>query len=233
MQFLGMSFNGRGKDTYKTLEVLGPEHEFSIVNNELKALPIVDKIMKDFHGRIVNFVEQPHFTFGKELQLHVIEIKPNSPFTSPVDFEETMQEAVVTMHDFLQCKYHADLLGTGMHPLLQLEETSVWPHRHRQIYEAYSKVFNLKRHGWLNIQSFQLNLPYANEKSGVLLHNLLAQICAYLPAITASSPVYEGKFGKNVDNRLHFSKRLAGNIHRFGGQFDHANSESSRLIHLL
>ena len=204
MQFLGMSFNGRGKDTYKTLEVLGPEHEFSIVNNELKALPIVDKIMKDFHGRIVNFVEQPHFTFGKELQLHVMEIKPNSPFTSPVDFEETMQEAVMTMHDFLQRKYRANLLGTGMHPLLKLEETAVWPHRHRQIYEAYSKVFSLKRHGWLNIQSFQLNLPYASEKSGVLLHNLLAQICAYLPAITASSPVYEGKFGENVDNRLHF-----------------------------
>ena len=184
--------------------MLGPEHEFSIVNNELKAQPIVDKIMKDFHGRIVNFVQLPNFTFGKELQLHVMEVKPNAPFESPVDFEVTMQEAVLTMEDFLQRKYHAHLLGTGMHPLLRLEETGIWPHRHRQIYQAYSKIFNLKRHGWLNIQSFQLNLPYSNEANGVTLHNILAYVCAYLPAIAASSPVYEGALGKNVDNRLHF-----------------------------
>jgi len=94
-----------------------------------------------------------------------------------------------------------------MHPLLKLEETGVWPHRHRKIYEAYSRIFNLKRHGWLNIQSFQLNLPYKNETDGVLLHNLLVEVCAFLPAITASSPIYEGEFGDSVDNRLRFYER--------------------------
>ncbi len=184
--------------------MFGPEHEYSIVNNELKAMPIADKIMKDFHGRIVNSVELPGFTFAKELQLHVMEIKPNQPFKLPLDFEETMQEAVITMNDFLQRKYKANLLGTGMHPLLKLEETGVWPHRHRKIYQAYSKMFNLKRHGWLNIQSYQLNLPYANEDDGIAMHNMLANILAYLPAVAASSPIFEGKLGKDVDNRLRF-----------------------------
>jgi len=196
--------NERGTTTYKPLEVLGPEHEFSIVNEELKALPIMDKVIKDFHGRIVNFVEEPNFTFGKELQMHVMELKPNTPFKSPEEFDETMHEAVLSLLNFLKRKYHAFLLGTGMHPLMRLEETGVWSHRHRQIYEAYSKVFNLKRHGWLNIQSFQLNLPYSKEANGILLHNLLANICAYLPAISASSPIYEGRVGENVDNRLYF-----------------------------
>lgn len=164
----------------------------------------MDKVIKDFHGRIVNFVEQPHFTFGKELQLHVMEIKPNMPFRSPENFEETMQEAVLTLTGFLECKYKAHLLGTGMHPLLKLKETGVWPHRHKKIYDAYSKVFNLNQHGWLNIQSFQLNIPYSNQESAILMHNMLAEICAYLSAISASSPVFEGKFGENVDNRLCF-----------------------------
>ncbi len=184
--------------------MLGPEHEFSIVNEELKVLPIVDKIIKDFHGRIVNFVEQPDFTFGKELQLHVMEMKPNEPFKSPTDFEEIMHNAVLTITDFLERKYKANLLGTGMHPLLRLEDTGVWPHRHKQIYQVYSKVFNLKQHGWLNIQSFQLNLPYFSEKEAVLVHNLLAEVCAYLPAVCASSPIYEGQLGEHVDNRLRF-----------------------------
>jgi gamma-glutamyl:cysteine ligase YbdK (ATP-grasp superfamily) len=191
-------------NTYRPLEVLGPEHEFSIVDEQLKALPIVDKLIKDFHGRIVNFVEQPTFTFGKELQMHVMELKPNEPFRSPKAFEETMQKAVSTLLDFLERKYKAGLLGTGMHPLLRLGDTGIWPHRHRQIYQAMSKIFNLKQHGWLNIQSFQLNLPYSNEKDAIPLNNMLAVLCAYLPAIAASSPIYEGKFGENIDNRLQF-----------------------------
>lgn len=136
--------------------------------------------------------------------MHVMEIKPNAPFQSPEIFEETMQEAVLNLTDFLESKYKAHLLGTGMHPLLKLEETGVWPHRHRKIYQAYSEVFDLNRHGWLNIQSFQLNIPYSNEKSAIFLHNMLAEICAYLPAISASSPIYEGKLGEHVDNRLLF-----------------------------
>lgn len=167
-------------------------------------MPIVDKIIKDFRGRIVNFVEQPNFTFGKELQLHVMEIKPNEPFKSPVEFEENMHKAVLAIADFLERKYKASLLGTGMHPLLKLKDTGIWPHRHKQIYQAYSKVFNLKQHGWLNIQSFQLNLPYSSEKDAVLVHNLLAEICTYLPAICASSPLFEGHLGNYVDTRLHF-----------------------------
>ena len=185
---------------------MGPEHEFSVVNEELAPLPIVDLVIRDFCGRVVNFVEQPGFTFGKELQLHVMEVKAKEPFNSPQLFEEAMQNAVTKLLDFLETKYRAHLLGTGMHPLLRLEETRVWPHRHKKIYKEYGKIFNLKQHGWLNIQSLHLNLPYSNEAEGVRLHNLLMGLCTYMPAISASSPVYEGAFGSNVDNRLFFYK---------------------------
>jgi gamma-glutamyl:cysteine ligase YbdK (ATP-grasp superfamily) len=36
------------------------------------------------------------------------------------------------------------------------------------------------------------------------MHNLLAEICTYLPAVAASSPIYEGKIGGLTDCRLHF-----------------------------
>ncbi len=150
-------------------------------------------------------MEQKGFTFGKELQLHVMELKANSPFKSPQLFEETMQKGVETVSSALD-KCDASLLGTGMHPLLKLDQTAVWSHRHRKIYEEYAKIFNLKQHGWLNIQSFHLNLPYSNEEDAVEQHNQLAGLCAYLPAIAASSPIYEGAEGPYVDNRLWFYK---------------------------
>ena len=96
-------------------------------------MPISDKIIKDYCGKTINFVELPAFTFGKELQLHVMELKSNLPFKSPIQFEETMQNAVSTLGQIVQ-KNGAVLLGTGMHPLMQLKETAIWPHYHKKIY---------------------------------------------------------------------------------------------------
>jgi gamma-glutamyl:cysteine ligase YbdK (ATP-grasp superfamily) len=185
--------------------VLGPEHEYSLVNKDLKPLPISDKIIKDYCGKIINFIELPFFTFGKEMQLHVMEIKANQPFESPFEFEETMQNAVSTLSQIVQ-KYGAMLLGTGMHPLLKLAGTGIWPHYHRKIYQQYGKIFDLNQHGWLNIQSFHLNLPFQKEADAIQTHNQLTNLCAYLPAISASSPIYEGKSGSDIDNRLQFYK---------------------------
>ena len=145
----------------------------------------------------------PKFTFGKELQMHVMEIKANQPFKSPGEFEETMQNAVITLNQIVN-KHGAMLLGTGMHPLLKLQDTNVWPHYHKKIYRQYGKIFNLNQHGWLNIQSFHLNLPYQKETDAIQIHNQLANLCAYLPAIAASSPIFEGKEGPDIDNRLEF-----------------------------
>lgn len=192
---------------YGTLEVLGPEHEFSVIDEKLTPLPIVDRVMRDVHGRIVNCASLGACSFGKELQSHVAEFKANRPFTSPIMFEQTMQSTIETILDILDKRYKARLLGSGMHPLLKLADAKIWSHRDRGIYVALSKIFNMKQHGWLNIQSFQLNLPYKNEAEAVGLYNALTNILPYLPAVAASSPIYESKIGNYVDNRLFFYLR--------------------------
>ncbi len=191
---------------YNPLQVMGPEHELALVDQNLRAMPISDQVIKAYSGKTQNFVELPGFTFGKEMQTHVLEVKANRPFESPVEFEETIQSAVVTLSDFLLKKFGARLLGTGMHPTMRLSETGVWRHHHKRIYEEYGKIFNLNQHGWLNIQSFHLNLPYHKEADAVRQHNLLANVIPYLPAIAASSPIFEDAFGSNLDNRLTFYK---------------------------
>ena len=202
---------------YGLMKVLGPEHEFSIVNEELKPLPIVDKVIKDFSGNTVDFVHTPRFIFGKENSLQTLEIKARKPFKTPELFEETMQFAVSTLLEFLNRKYGAHLLGTGMHPLLKPEDTGIWPHSNQDIIEEYKRIFNLKSLSWLNIQSFQLNLPYFNEKNAINLYNTLAYLCAYLPAISASSPICEGQLGPNIDNRLYYYKMMMQEIPSVAG----------------
>lgn len=167
-------------------------------------MPIVDTVIKELNGRVVNCIRFKSFSFGKELQSHVAEFKANRPFCSPKVFEENMQRAILEISEFLERKHDARLLGTGMHPLLRLEEAKVWSHRDRKIYEALSRIFNFYQHSWLNIQAFQLNLSYGNEKEAIQLHNALANLLPYVPAISASSPVYESKIREYADSRLHF-----------------------------
>jgi gamma-glutamyl:cysteine ligase YbdK (ATP-grasp superfamily) len=134
----------------------------------------------------------------------VAEFKANRPFVSPVVFEETMQKTVESILGILESRYNARLLGSGMHPFLRLSDAKMWSHRDRGIYAAMNRIFNLSQHGWLNIQSFQLNLPYKNESEAMRLHSALSNILPYLPAIAASSPIYESRKGAYIDNRLHF-----------------------------
>lgn len=190
---------------FRTLERLGPEHEFSIVDENLRPQPIVDKIIKQLAGRIKNNVTLSNIIFGKELQAHVAEFKGAAPFASPSAFEETMYHGVIEILQILD-RFGVQLLGLGMHPTLSLSEAKVWSHRDRGIYAALDKVFGLRQHGWLNIQSFQLNLSYFNEAEAVRAYNILANILPYLPAISASSPIYDSKFGEYEDNRLYFYK---------------------------
>ena len=177
-----------------------------MVTEELKPLPISDQVIKDYNGKIVDCVYLRKFAFGKETPLHQIELKAKKPFKSPVLFEENMQEGVIFLSELLSKKYNAYLLGTGMHPTIQRNDTSYWPHGDQNNYNDFKKLFDFKRQGWFNTQSFHLNLPYSTQKEAVILYNTLSHLCAYLPAISASSPIIEGKVQANVDNRLHHYK---------------------------
>ncbi len=207
----------KGNQDYQTLEVLGPEHEYSVINELLHPIPIVDQIIKKMCGRVTNTVDFSDFAFSKELQLHVAELKGTKPFRSPSLFEETMYRSVLEIASVLD-NFKAKLLGLGMHPTLTLDKARIWKYDDREIYEAYDKIFGLMQHGWLNIQSYQLNLPYLNEKEAVKLYNAIINILPYLPAISASSPIYESKFGEFVDNRLHFYRMNQKKVPSISGE---------------
>ncbi|MCS7130605.1 MAG: glutamate-cysteine ligase family protein [Archaeoglobaceae archaeon] len=180
--------------------MIGPEHEFSINDENFNALPISDRIIKKIAGRVVNEVKLGKIFVGKELQKHVIELRADEPFENLSAFEETMQSGLEELLSFLD-KYR--LLGLGMHPFLKLNEAKVWDHRDRRLYEAYDRIFNLRQHGWLNIQSFQLNLSFSDEREAIEMHDKLRILLPYLTAIASASPFCEGK-QSFVDTRVHF-----------------------------
>jgi gamma-glutamyl:cysteine ligase YbdK (ATP-grasp superfamily) len=137
---------------------------------------------------------------SKELQKNVIEIVPAMPHTSVADMEAVLYDGMRRFHLATGSRY--TLLGLGMHPLLTLDQTSVWDHEDREIYEVYDRLFDLRQHGWLNIQALQVNVHYANEGKMVSMFNRLRALTPYLVALTASSPFVEGRATGRMDNRL-------------------------------
>ena len=97
-------------------------------------------------------------------------------------------------------RYH--LLGLGMHPTLTPDRAVVWDHDEGEYYQTYDRLFNIRQHGWLNIQALQVNLSYAGEKDLLMQYNRIRTLLPYLVALSASSPMVEGSLTGAMDNRL-------------------------------
>ncbi|MCZ7582698.1 MAG: glutamate-cysteine ligase family protein [Deltaproteobacteria bacterium] len=88
----------------------------------------------------------------------------------------------------------ARLLPTGMHPFMDpLTETRLWTSGSSEIYAAYDRIFDCRGHGWSNLQSMHLNLPFRGEAEFGRLQAALRLVLPILPALAASSPIADGR----------------------------------------
>lgn len=192
---------------WRLFEVVGLELEYPIVDaGDLRVRPLVEDAFRRLHGRPTSDVELGRVGFSNELAAHVFEIKNPAPLASLVDAEAALVEGVRAFSDLLAREWGARLLPTGMHPLMDpATEGRLWRRSGRRIYETYDRVFGIRGHGWLNVQSCHVNLPFGpTEADTVRLHDAIALLLPYLPALAASSPLVEGEPGPAVDNRLVF-----------------------------
>jgi hypothetical protein len=184
---------------------IGTEHEYSLNDRSFTPMPVSDRILERMAGRVQNETPLGEVIISKELQKHVMEIVPKKPQVSLRDLERVVQAGITNLYNFL----HPDLqlLGLGMHPLLTLDMTTVWDHEEGEVYEEYDRIFNIRQHGWLNIQALQINIPYQSEQELVTLHNRIRCLIPYLVAISAASPFVEGQKTAVMDNRLLYYRK--------------------------
>jgi gamma-glutamyl:cysteine ligase YbdK (ATP-grasp superfamily) len=191
---------------HRLFEVVGIELEYVIVDRELRPLCLLDEAFRYVHGRPTSELQYKRVGFSNELAAHVFEIKTLEPRRSLVQIEADLLEGLRFFASVLRERFDARLLPTGMHPFMRPSETELWKRANRAIYATYASIFPIRDHGWLNLQANHINLPFGSEADTVVMHNALACLLPYLPALAASSPVYEGAIGPAVDNRMEFYK---------------------------
>ena len=182
---------------------VGVELEYMIVDAESLAVrAISDELIRAAAGAYQSDVERGWFCWSNELVLHVIEIKTNGPATSLQGLADGFQTEVNEINRRL-APLGARLMPSAMHPWMDPQrETRLWPHEFSPVYEAYNRIFGCQGHGWSNLQSLHLNLPFANDAEFAALHAAIRVLLPLLPALAASSPILDARRTGWLDNRL-------------------------------
>lgn len=198
---------------YKLFEVTGIELEYMVVDRDtLKVLPIVDKLFEDVTGKITSDVERGDVEWSNELVSHVVELKTAKPTKKIPSFRKKFISEIKAINAVL-AKRNAMLLPTAAHPFMDpFTETVIWPHEYNEVYALYNRIFDCRGHGWSNLQSTHLNLPFANDNEFSKLHAAIRLLLPIIPALSASSPLLDGKATGFLDSRmeayLHHQDRL-------------------------
>jgi carboxylate-amine ligase len=99
-----------------------------------------------------------------------------------------------------------------------IRETKLWSHENNEVYEIYNKIFDCRGHGWSNLQSTHLNLPFYDDEEFAKLHAAVRIILPLLPAICASSPILDGQYTGLLDTRLKYYKTNQSKIPSITGR---------------
>jgi gamma-glutamyl:cysteine ligase YbdK (ATP-grasp superfamily) len=184
-------------------EAFGVELEYMIVDAEtLSVRPIADRLIYEVAGRYVSEIELGDVAWSNELAQHVVELKTNGPVDSLESLSARFQEHVARVNHLLR-PMNARLLPTAMHPWMDPHaELRLWPHEQGPIYEAFNRIFDCRGHGWANLQSVHLNLPFADDAEFGRLHAAIRLLMPIMPALAASSPVVDRKVTGILDNRM-------------------------------
>lgn len=181
----------------------GIELEYMVVDSEsLSVRPVVDQLLAAAGAGDALEVERGDMAMSNELALHVVELKTNGPSPQLAGVAARFQAQLQQVEAML-APLNARILPSGMHPWMDpAREFVLWPHTDNAIYSAFDRIFGCEGHGWSNLQSMHINLPFANDEEFGRLHAAIRLVLPLLPGLAASSPFVEGARAAELDHRL-------------------------------
>lgn len=192
---------------YHLFEVYGIELEYMLVATDtFKVTPIVDLLLTKKNGSLTSDIENGKIAWSNELVAHVLELKTNGPTNDLNNLSENFHANVVEINALLK-EFKVQLMPTASHPLMNPDtDTELWKHSYSEVYALYNRIFNCKGHGWSNVQSTHINLPFFNDEEFEKLHAAVRVILPLIPGLCASSPILEGTDTGFKDTRLEYYK---------------------------
>ena len=194
-------------------EGFGIELEYMIVDRDtLDVKPIADELLMQAAGELSSDFDDGSISWSNELALHVIELKTNGPAKSLVGVAKEFRRSLNRLSQIAK-QFNARLMPTAMHPWMNpIEELKLWPHDYNPIYQAYNRIFDCRGHGWANLQSMHINLPFVGDDEFGRLHAAIRLVLPILPAIAASSPFADRRETGFLDYRMEVYRHNSAKI---------------------
>lgn len=207
------------KKSFGLFERFGVELEYMVVDAETLAIRTeADQLIHEASGSYEGDVSRGRLEWSNELALHVVELKTGKPFVRLNGLAEGFHGEVRHINGLLK-KSGAMLLPTAMHPWMNpARDSRLWPHSNGEIYAAFDRLFNCSGHGWTNLQSAHLNLPFRTAVEFRRLHTAIRLLLPLLPALAASSPFVEGRRSRWLDTRLEMYRHNCRRIRSITGR---------------
>jgi len=205
-------------DRYGLFERFGIELECMIVDAETLAVrSVADRLLIGESGEPSAEIVVGPLCWSNELVMHVLEFKTGEPATSLHGLIEPFQQSIALANQKL-APFGGQLLPSGMHPTMDpSREVKLWPHEYSAVYETFDRIFDCRGHGWANLQSAHLNLPFRDDAEFARLHAAIRVTLPLLPAIAASSPLMEGRPTQWLDTRLEVYRHNAARVPSVSG----------------
>jgi gamma-glutamyl:cysteine ligase YbdK (ATP-grasp superfamily) len=204
----------------RLFQAFGVELEYMIVDADtLDVRPIADELLRDAAGtaEYVGEVETEDVCWSNELVAHVVELKTAEPAPALRQLAGQFSAHVARINQLLTPR-GARLMPGGMHPWMDpARETTLWAHDYNEVYEAFDRIFGCSGHGWSNLQSAHLNLPFGDDDEFGRLHAAIRLVLPILPALAAASPIVEGAATGLLDTRLDVYRTNCGRIGSISG----------------
>lgn len=151
--------------------------------------------------------------WSNELVAHVLEFKTDGPVASLAGVAESFRRSQCRADAIAREHLSAQLAPGAMHPWMDpTRETVLWPHENADVYREFDRLFDCRRHGWANLQSVHLNLPFRDEEEFGRLHAAVRIVLPLIPALAASSPWMDGRASDVLDNRLEVYRTNAAKV---------------------
>ena len=186
-------------------EAVGIELEYMIVDSKtFDVRPIADQLMVAATGAYESEIERPEgVSWSNELVNHVVELKTTEPLFGPLSSAIPGFRRSVGDIDGMLKPLGARLMPGAMHPWMDpTRETRLWTHEYGEVYRNFDRLFDCRRHGWANLQSVHLNLPFHGDEEFGRLHAAIRLVLPLLPALCASSPIMDGRSTGLMCNRM-------------------------------
>jgi gamma-glutamyl:cysteine ligase YbdK (ATP-grasp superfamily) len=207
------------RDPLPVFAAVGIELEYMIVDaRTLDVRAIADRALAELAGHPANDVRRGPLGWSNELAAHVIEVKNVDPSPSLSPLRGALAREIAEMNRLLSA-FGARLMPTGMHPWIDpARETRLWPHDDARIYRTFDRLFDCRRHGWANLQSMHINLPFAGDEQFRRLHAAIRAALPLIPALAASSPFADGARQRALDYRLRVYRDNAARMPSIAGR---------------